>query len=115
MQRHDDFIQSRLATVPSVIDQGIDNGKTSFVFYCPVGIVVKKPATLWNRRTWEQTEVTGWGTQLLEILNNCGLDTAWVLYSHTGTAYIQGWIQGTKPVDYGHAALDTWLDRPEYE
>ena len=111
MQRHEDFIQSRLMTVTTTIDKAIDHGKTSFVFYLPEGIVVKQPAYFWSPRTWGQIEVTGWGTQLLEILKNYGLDTAWVL-SCGGMDYIQGWIQGTKPVNYGNAAEFTWLDRP---
>ncbi len=109
-QRHEDFIQSRLATVTTTINEAIDKGKTSFVFYLPGGIVVKQPANFWSPRTWGRIEVTGWGTQLLEILKNYGLDTAWV--SSYGMDYIQGWIKGTKPVDYGNAAELTWLDRP---
>jgi hypothetical protein len=112
MQRYEQFIQSRLATVTSVIDEAIAEGKTSFVFYLPAGVISKKPSKLWDPTTWGQIEVTGCGTQLIKILEDYGLDTNAVLYPGTGEAYILGYIKGTKPVDYGNATSLTWLDRP---
>jgi hypothetical protein len=97
-----------------VVDKAIAEGKTSFVFYLPDGVVTKKPSTWLKPRTLSEVEVTGWGSQLIEILKEYGLDTASVWYASTDRNYIQGYIKGTKPVDYGNAASFTWLDRPEY-